>query len=81
MTALDRHRLLVIERDDDQGAQAQQKKIYLFDLRDNRILIANDNNYPGSNGRWVARNRPDDTEMIVLSVPSLGTHLGEVTAG
>jgi hypothetical protein len=33
LTALDRHRLVLIERDDDQGAQARQKKVYLVDLR------------------------------------------------
>ena len=32
-TAVDRHRLVVIERDDLQGAEAAQKKIYLVDLR------------------------------------------------
>jgi len=36
-----------------------------------RILIANDNNYPFSDGRWAARNKPDDIEMIVVSVPAL----------
>jgi hypothetical protein len=125
MTAVDQHRFIVIERDDFQGAEARQKKIYLVDLRDvdedgylvkrlvvdlldvadpggissparpgeygvgstfsfplqsvesvellggNRILVANDNNYPGSDGRWAARDRPDDTELIVLEVPGL----------
>ncbi len=124
-TALDEHRFVLIERDDFQGAQAQQKKIYLVDLRrvgpdgflekklvldllsipdpdgislparsgefgvgnpfsfplqsveslevlnGERILIANDNNYPFSDGRWVGRDRPDDIEMIVIQVPSL----------
>ena len=36
-------------------------------LRDGRILVGNDNNYPGSNGR--VPGTPDDTEMIVLDVP------------
>jgi glycerophosphoryl diester phosphodiesterase len=125
MTAVDRHRFVVIERDDFQGAQALQKKIYLVDLRrvdaegylekrlvldllairdpdgislparagefgvgalfsfplqsveiievlgGERLLIANDNNYPGSNGRWTARNRPDDTELIIVRAPAL----------
>jgi glycerophosphoryl diester phosphodiesterase len=125
MTALDQHRFVLIERDDLQGVQAQQKKIYLVDLRrvdaegylekrlvldllairdpdgislparagefgvgalfsfplqsveslevlgGERLLIANDNNYPGSNGRWTARNRPDDTELIVVRAPAL----------
>ena len=35
-------------------------------LPDGRILVANDNNYPGSNGR--VPGTPDDTEMIILSV-------------
>jgi hypothetical protein len=125
MTALDEHRFVLIERDDFQGAEAQQKKIYLVDLRrvdadgylekrlvldllrigdpngislparpgefgvgdpfsfplqsveslevlgGERLLIANDNNYPGSDGRWIARDRPDDTELIVVRVPAL----------
>jgi hypothetical protein len=33
MTAIDRHRFMVIERDDAQGADARQKKIYAIDLR------------------------------------------------
>ncbi len=35
-------------------------------LDDDRLLIANDNNYPGSDGRWIARDRPDDVELIVV---------------
>jgi len=124
-TALDRHRFLAIERDDAQGAEARQKKIYLVDLRrtdrdgylkkrlvldllqirdpngislparpgelgvgdpfsfplqsveslevlgGRRLLIANDNNYPGSDGRWAARDRPDDVELIVVRTPAL----------
>ena len=125
MTALDQHRFVLIERDDAQGVDAQQKKIYLVDLRrldaqgylekrlvldllcirdpagislparlgefgvgdpfsfplqsveslevlgGERLLIANDNNYPGSDGRWIARDRPDDTELIVVHAPAL----------
>jgi Esterase-like activity of phytase len=125
LTALDQHRFVLIERDDDQGAQAAQKKIYTIDLRrvdadgylvkrlvldllhigdpnlislparpgefgvgdpfsfplqsvesleilgGERLLIANDNNYPFSDGRWVARDRPDDIELIVVRVPGL----------
>ena len=124
-TALDEHRFVLIERDDFQGAEARQKKVYLVDLRrvgpdgflekqlvldllnipdpdgislparsgelgvgnpfsfpvqsveslevlnGERILIANDNNYPFSDGRWVGRNRPDDIEMIIVRVPAL----------
>jgi hypothetical protein len=124
-TAVDENRYVLIERDDFQGAEARQKKIYLVDLRrtgadgylektlvldllsirdPNRIslparpgefgvgdpfsfplqsveslevldsrhlLIANDNNYPFSDGRWVGRDRPDDTEMIVVRVPAV----------
>jgi glycerophosphoryl diester phosphodiesterase len=33
LTALDQHRFVLIERDDAQGAQALQKKVYLVDLR------------------------------------------------
>jgi hypothetical protein len=113
---------VLIERDDFQGVEAQQKKIYLIDLRkvdadgylnkervldllairdpddvslparpgefgvgdpfsfplqsveslevlsDDRLLIANDNNYPGNDGRWVARDKPDDVELIVVKL-------------
>jgi hypothetical protein len=124
-TALDQHRFVLIERDDDQGIGARQKRVYLVDLRrfdaegyldkrlvldllhipdpdgislparpgefgvgelfsfplqsveslevlgGERLLIANDNNYPFSDGRWVARDRPDDTELIVVRAPGL----------
>lgn len=124
-TALDRFRFLLIERDDFQGAESQQKKIYRIDLRrvdaagfvekqlvldllairdpdgvslparpgeygvgdpfsfplqsvesleilsGERLLIANDNNYPFSDGRWIGRDRPDDTELIIVRVPAL----------
>jgi len=122
MTAVDRNRFVLIERDDFQGVEAQQKKIYLIDLRkvddegylekelvldllairdpygvslparagefgvgdpfsfplqsveslevldDDRLLIASDNNYPNSDGRWLARDRPDDVELIVVKL-------------
>ena len=125
LTALDQHRFVLIERDDAQGAEARQKKVYLIDLRrvdadgfldkrlvldllaipdpegislplrpgefgvgdpfsfplqsveslevlgGERLLIANDNNYPFSDGRWIARDRPDDTELIVVRAPAL----------
>ncbi len=125
LTAVDNDRFVLIERDDDQGEQARQKKVYLIDLRrvgadgylekqlvidllrirdpagvslparpgefgvgdpfsfplvsvetvevlDNeRLLIANDNNYPGNDARWIARDRPDDTELIIIRVPPL----------
>jgi glycerophosphoryl diester phosphodiesterase len=125
LTALDEHRFVLIERDDFQGVEARQKKIYLIDLRrvgadgflekrlvlnllhigdpqhvslparpgefgvgdpfsfplqsveslevldDERLLIANDNNFPFSDGRWIARDRPDDTEMIIVRVPAM----------
>jgi hypothetical protein len=124
-TALDQHRFVLIERDDAQGADARQKKVYLVDLRrvdaqgflekrlvldllrirdpngislpprpgefgvgdpfsfplqsveslevlgGERLLIASDNNYPFSDGRWIARDRPDDTELIVVRAPAL----------
>ena len=125
LTAVDQHRFVLIERDDAQGAEALQKKIYLIDLRrtdatgflqkrlvvdllrirdpdrislparpgefgvgdpfsfplqsveslevlgGERLLVANDNNYPFSDGRWIARDRPDDTELIVVHAPAL----------
>lgn len=124
-TALDDHRFVLIERDDDQGELAKQKKIYLVDLsrvdaegflekqlvvdllsiRDpdgvslparpgeygvgdpfsfplvsveslevldgERLLVASDNNYPGNDGRWIAHDKPDDTELIIVRVPPL----------
>jgi len=124
-TAVDAHRFVLIERDDFQGAEARQKKIYLVDLRRSdaagflekhlvldllhiadpdgisvparpgefgvgdpfsfplqsveslevldgqHLLIANDNNYPFSDGRWTNRDRPDDLELIVVRVPDL----------
>ena len=36
----------------------------VLQLRDGRILVGNDNNYPGSNGR--VPGTPDDTEIIIL---------------
>ena len=125
MTAVDSHRMILIERDDAQGADARQKRIYAVDLRrvdsdgylvkrpvldllsisdpddvslparqgefgvgdpfsfplqsveslelvgGERLLIANDNNYPFSDGRWTARDRPDDVELIVVRAPAL----------
>ena len=125
LTAVDQHRLVLIERDDAQGADARQKKVYLIDLRrvdaagflekrlvldllrirdpngislparpgefgvgdpfsfplqsveslevlgGERLLVASDNNYPFSDGRWIARDRPDDTELIVVRAPAL----------
>jgi len=125
LTALDQHRFVLIERDDGQGADARQKKVYLIDLRrvgadgylekrlvvdllrirdpneislpprpgefgvgdpfsfplqsveslevlgGERLLIASDNNYPFSDGRWTARDRPDDTELIIVRAPAL----------
>jgi glycerophosphoryl diester phosphodiesterase len=124
-TAVDDTRFVLIERDDFQGEQAKQKKIYLVDLnrvdaegflekqlvvdllniRDpdgvslparpgeygvgdpfsfplvsveslevldgERLLVASDNNYPGNDGRWIARDKPDDTELIIVRVPPL----------
>jgi hypothetical protein len=124
-TAVDENRFVLIERDDFQGAEARQKKIYLVNLRRTdsegylektlvldllsirdpngislparpgefgvgdpfsfplqsveslevlharHLLIANDNNYPGSDGRWIARDRPDDSELIVVRVSAV----------
>jgi hypothetical protein len=36
-----------------------------------RLLVANDNNYPNNDGRWLGRDRPDDTELIVVRAPAL----------
>lgn len=127
MTSLGDQRFVLIERDDEQGAAARQKKIYAIDLRrrdadghlvkrlvvdllairdphrislpprpgefgvgsrfsfplqsvesvevleDNRLLIANDNNYPFNDGRWTSRDRPDDTELIIVHAPLTGS--------
>lgn len=124
-TAVNANRFILIERDDFQGIEALQKKIYRIDLRrtdangfvtkqlvldlldipdpdgislparpdefgvgnpfsfplqsveslallsGDRILIANDNNYPFSDGRWIGRDKPDDTEMIIVKAPAV----------
>jgi hypothetical protein len=36
-----------------------------------RMLIADDNNYPSSDGRWIARDHPNDTELVVVRTPPL----------
>ncbi|MFD0742346.1 hypothetical protein ACFQ1L_11340 [Phytohabitans flavus] len=38
-------------------------------LGGDRVLVANDNNFPGNDGRIPGR--ADDTELIVLDVPGL----------
>ena len=43
----------------------------LLVLGDGRLLVANDNNYPGGNGRIPGT--PDDTEMIILSTVTEST--------
>ena len=43
----------------------------LLVLGDGRLLVANDNNYPGGNGR--VPGTPDDTEMIILSTVAAAT--------
>ena len=52
----------------------------VLQLRDGRILVGNDNNYPGSNGR--VPGSPDNTEMIVIDLDNgrerPGGHLGIV---
>jgi hypothetical protein len=38
-------------------------------LHDDRVLVANDNNFPGNDGRILGR--PDDTEIIIVDVPGV----------
>ena len=38
-------------------------------LRDGRLLVANDNNYPGDDARVTGT--PDDTEMIIVDLPEV----------
>jgi len=38
-------------------------------LSGDRVLVANDNNFPGNDGRILGR--PDDTELIVVDIPGL----------
>jgi hypothetical protein len=38
-------------------------------LGGSRVLVANDNNFPGNDGRIPGR--ADDTELIVIDVPGL----------
>lgn len=50
------------------------------------LLVANDNNFPNDNGRWIGRNRPDDVELIVLRTwlsagPAAGPNPAEGAAG
>ncbi|WP_040158717.1 esterase-like activity of phytase family protein [Nigerium massiliense] len=47
-------------------------------LKDGRLLFANDNNYPGNDARYPGR--PDDTEMLIVDlkkkqVPTNGDHI------
>ncbi len=124
-----RHEMLVIERDDFQGAASVMKRVYRIDLdrtdaegyvtttlvldalkianpnhlgsgdgygtddpfslpvqsfetvvqlRDGRLLIANDNNYPGNDSRIAGT--PDDTEMDVVDLRQVRVpHAGDVT--
>ena len=41
----------------------------VYPLGGNRVLVANDNNFPNDDGRIPGR--PDDTEVLVLDVPGL----------
>ncbi len=41
----------------------------VVELRDGRLLVANDNNYPGDDAR--VPGTPDDTEMIVVDLPQV----------
>ncbi|MET0147220.1 MAG: glycerophosphodiester phosphodiesterase family protein [Ilumatobacteraceae bacterium] len=50
----------------DHFAFAVQSFETVLQLADGRLLIANDNNYPGSNGR--VPGTPDDTEMVVIDL-------------
>ncbi len=34
-----------------------------------KVLVANDNNFPGNDGRILGK--PDDTELILIDVPGL----------
>lgn len=38
-------------------------------LTGDRVLVANDNNFPGNDGRIPGK--ADDTELIVITVPGL----------
>jgi hypothetical protein len=38
-------------------------------LHGDRVLVANDNNFPGDDSRIAGR--PDDTELITVDVPGL----------
>jgi hypothetical protein len=53
----------------DPTHEGRIESLEVLDAR--HLLIANDNNYPGSDGRWIARDRPDDTELIVVRAPAL----------
>jgi hypothetical protein len=38
-------------------------------LLGDKVLVANDNNFPGNDGRILGR--PDDIELIVVDVPGV----------
>jgi len=50
----------------EQFAFPMQSVEVVLQLADGRLLIANDNNYPGNDSRYPGT--PDDTEMIVLDL-------------
>jgi hypothetical protein len=41
-------------------------------LSGERLLIASDNSYRFSDGRWSASDRPDEIELIVVRASALG---------
>ena len=43
--------------------------LFSFPLRGDKVLVANDNNFPGNDGRIAGR--ADDTEIIEIQVPGL----------
>jgi glycerophosphoryl diester phosphodiesterase len=59
----------------EQFSFPQQSVEVVLQLRDGRLLVGNDNNYPGNDARYPGT--PDDTELIVLDrerlAPGAGT--------
>jgi hypothetical protein len=53
------------------GLERERRNQMIRVLSGERLLIASDNSYPFSAGRWRASDRPEDTELIVVRASAL----------